>query len=62
MSLAKFFAQLLSLDIISWKIFSAVRLTEIEKTYCGRVFLKVMFEELILLMGYDDLKRRILDP
>ncbi|XP_015363437.1 PREDICTED: pre-mRNA-splicing factor CWC22 homolog [Diuraphis noxia] len=61
-SLAKFFAQLLSSDIISWQIFSAVRLIEIEKTNCGTVFLKTMFDELILLMGNDDLKKRILHP
>ncbi|KAL5238479.1 hypothetical protein ACI65C_005889 [Semiaphis heraclei] len=61
-SLAYFFAQLLSLDIISWKIFSSVHLTEIEKSYCGRVFLKAMFNELILQMGNNGLQRRILDP
>jgi len=61
-NLAKFFAQLLSSDVISWKIFSAVRLTEIERTYCGRIYLKEIFNELMSLMGHDSLKKRILDP
>jgi len=61
-SLANFFAQLLSSDVISWKIFSSVRLIEIERTDCGRVFLKALFDGLIFYMGNNDLQRRILDP
>lgn len=61
-NLAKFFAQLLCSDSISWKVFSAVYLTEYEVTYSGRAYLKALFNELISLMGRDDLKKRILDP
>jgi len=59
---AKFFAQLLSSDSISWTIFSIVRLTESETTYSSKVYLKTIFNELIVHMGRDNVKERILCP
>jgi len=59
---AKFFAQLLYSDSISWKVFTTVRLTESETTYSSRVYLKTMFNELIKYMGRDNVKERILCP
>jgi pre-mRNA-splicing factor CWC22 len=61
-NLAKLFAQLLSSDSISWQIFSTVRLTESETTYSSRAYLKNIFKDLIVYMGRDSLKERILDP
>ncbi|XP_026820484.1 pre-mRNA-splicing factor CWC22 homolog [Rhopalosiphum maidis] len=61
-NLAKLFAQLLYSDSISWKIFSTVRLTESETTYSSRAYLKNIFKDLIVYMGRDSLKERILDP
>ncbi|XP_025196645.1 pre-mRNA-splicing factor CWC22 homolog [Melanaphis sacchari] len=61
-NLAKFFAQLLYSDSISWKVFSSVRLIESETSYSGRAYLKTIFKELIIHMGHDNLTKRILDP
>lgn len=59
-NIAKLFAQLLFSNSISWNIFSAIRLAE--TSYCGRTFFKELFKNLILLMGRNALKERILDP
>jgi len=61
-NLAKFFAQLLYSDTISWTIFSTIRLTRRETTSSAEIFLLNMFNDLILLMGRDRLKERILNP
>ncbi|KAL4135577.1 hypothetical protein QTP88_007177 [Uroleucon formosanum] len=59
-NIAKLFAQLLFSNSISWNVFSAIRLAE--TSYCGRTYFKELFKNLILLMGRDALKERILDP
>lgn len=59
---AKFFAQLLYSDSISWTVFSTVQLTESETTYSSIIYLKIIFNELITHMGRDNVKERILCP
>jgi len=59
-NIAKMFAQLLFSNSISWNTFSAVRLAE--TSHCGRTYFKELFKSLILFMGRDALKERILDP
>jgi len=61
-NLAKLFAQLLSSNSISWNIFSVVHLSEIGNSYRGKAYFTELFKSLILLMGRDAVKERILDP
>ncbi|CAI6358713.1 unnamed protein product [Macrosiphum euphorbiae] len=61
-NLAKLFAQLLSSNSISWKIFSAARLSKIIYSYHYQEYFTELFKRLILLMGRNAVKKRILDP
>ncbi|XP_060857015.1 pre-mRNA-splicing factor CWC22 homolog [Metopolophium dirhodum] len=61
-NLAKLFAQLLSSNSISWNIFSSVHLAEIGNSYRGKTYFTELFKSLILLMGRDAVKERLLDP
>jgi len=61
-NLAKLFAQLLSSNSISWKIFSAARLAKIIYSYHCKEYFTELFKRLILLMGRNAVKERILDP
>eukprot|EP00102_Acyrthosiphon_pisum_P008719 XP_003245730.1 PREDICTED: pre-mRNA-splicing factor CWC22 homolog [Acyrthosiphon pisum] len=61
-NLAKLFAQLLSSNSISWNVFSAVRMADIGNSYSGEAYFTELFKSLILLMGRDAVKERILDP
>ncbi|XP_060847097.1 pre-mRNA-splicing factor CWC22 homolog [Rhopalosiphum padi] len=61
-NIAKYFAQLLYSDTISWKVLSVIRLNGIETTASTGNFLKHLFHELSEHMGEEDLKYRVEDP
>jgi len=61
-NLAKLFAQLLSSNSISWNIFSSVHLAESGNSYRGKTYFTELFKSLILFMGRDAVKERLLDP
>jgi hypothetical protein len=59
-NLGKIFALLLVRDIISWKILRFIRLTE--QTSASRFFTATIFKEMVFLVGFETLKRRLEDP
>ncbi len=46
----------------SVQVLSAIRLNEDETTSSGRIFVKVLFQELAEYMGLEKLYERIRDP
>lgn len=61
-NVAKFFAHLLYSDAIPWTVLSVIRLSEEDTTSSGRVFIKILFQELSEHMGLSRLKARTTDP
>ncbi|KAL1231738.1 Pre-mRNA-splicing factor [Trichinella pseudospiralis] len=57
----KMFAHLLYTDAISWTVLSVIKLNEDETTSSGRIFIKILFQELAEYMGLDNLYERIED-
>jgi pre-mRNA-splicing factor CWC22 len=61
-NVAKFFAHLLHSDALPWTVFEKVKLTEETTTSSGRIFIKVVFQELSEYMGLRKLRDRMFDP
>lgn len=60
-NVAKFFAHLLFTDAISWEVLSCIRLNEDDTTSSGRIFIKIVFQELSEHMGLFKLNERVKD-
>ncbi|EON63193.1 hypothetical protein W97_02420 [Coniosporium apollinis CBS 100218] len=60
--LACVFAHLLASDAIGWHVLSVVTLTEDSTTSSSRIFIKILFEELVQAMGMKKLTERMRDP
>ncbi|KAF1959013.1 MIF4G-domain-containing protein [Byssothecium circinans] len=60
--IAQFFAHLLSTDAIGWHVFSAIKLNEEDTTSSSRIFIKILFEELMAAMGQKTVVERMKDP
>jgi pre-mRNA-splicing factor CWC22 len=58
---AKFFSHLLHTDALPWTVLEFVRLNEDETTPSSRIFVKVMFQELVEYMGLGKLRSRLED-
>lgn len=61
-NVAKFFAHLLYCDAIPWDVLAVIKLNEEDTTSSGRVFIKILFQELAEFMSLPSLKQRILEP
>lgn len=61
-NVAKFFAHLLFADAISWEVLSCIQLNEDDTTSSGRIFIKILFQELSEYMGLAKLNERVKDP
>ncbi|CAK9840566.1 splicing factor Cwf22 [Schizosaccharomyces pombe] len=61
-NIALFFANLLSTDSIGWEVYDCVRLTEDDTTASSRIFLKIMFQEIVEALGLKSLVERLHDP
>jgi pre-mRNA-splicing factor CWC22 len=60
-NIAKFFAHLLSSDALPWSVFEIVKLTEDDTTSSSRIFLKILFEELLASLGTKVLTEKMND-
>jgi len=60
--MAKFVAHLLITDAISWEVFSEIKLTEQDTTSAGRIFIKILFLELVEKMSLVTTYKRCNDP
>ncbi|KAI8823010.1 armadillo-type protein [Fimicolochytrium jonesii] len=61
-NIAKFFAHLLSSDALTWEVFALVRLTEADTTSSSRIFIKILFQDLVEAFGLKNLDNRLRDP
>ncbi|KAF2747630.1 MIF4G-domain-containing protein, partial [Sporormia fimetaria CBS 119925] len=60
--IAQFFAHLLATDAIGWHVLMAIKLNEEDTTSSSRIFIKILFEELMAAMGQKKLVERLKDP
>ena len=59
--IAQFFGHLLSTDAIGWHVLSTIHLNEDETTSSSRIFIKILFEDLVLGMGLKKLQEKFSD-
>lgn len=50
-NLAKFFAHLIYNEAVHWKVWNFVKLTEEDTTAAGRIFIKIVWQEMAGLFG-----------
>lgn len=60
--IAQFFAHLLASDGIGWHVFQAIKLNEEDTTSSSRIFIKILFEELMASLGQKQVVERLKDP
>jgi pre-mRNA-splicing factor CWC22 len=60
--IAQFFAHLLASDAIDWHVFSVVKMNEEDTTSSSRIFIKILFEELLASLGQKTVVERFKDP
>ena len=61
-NIARFFGHLLSNDAIGWHVLSVVHLNEEETTSSSRIFIKILFQDLLEGLGMAKLQERLKDP
>jgi pre-mRNA-splicing factor CWC22 len=60
--IAQFFAHLLSSNGIGWHVFTVIKLNEEDTTSSSRIFIKILFEELLASLGQKTVVERFKDP
>lgn len=60
--IAQFFAHLLASDGIGWHVFMVIKLNEEDTTSSSRIFIKILFEELLASLGQKAVVERFKDP
>ncbi|KAF2254424.1 MIF4G-domain-containing protein [Trematosphaeria pertusa] len=60
--IAQLFAHLLATDAIGWHVFMAIKLNEEDTTSSSRIFIKILFEELMASLGNKVLVERLKEP
>lgn len=61
-NVAKYFGHLMSTDAFSWNVLSAIHLNEEETTSSSRIFIKILFQDLVESLGLKKLAERVRDP
>lgn len=61
-NMAKFGAHLLATDAISWEVLSEIKLNEQDTTSSGRIYIKILFLELVETMSLVKVYQRTSDP
>ncbi|KAG8384126.1 hypothetical protein BUALT_Bualt04G0085900 [Buddleja alternifolia] len=61
-NVAKFFGHLLGTDALSWDILGYVKLTEEDTNSSSRIFIKIIFQKLVEILGIYVLNERRSDP
>lgn len=61
-NIARFFGALLATDSISWASFEIVHMNEDDTTSSSRIFIKILFQELLETLGMKDLVIRFAEP
>ncbi|TPX37130.1 hypothetical protein SmJEL517_g01017 [Synchytrium microbalum] len=61
-NIGKYFAHLLASDALTWNVFALIKLTEQDTTSASRIFIKIIFQELVEALGLKRLNSRLKDP
>ena len=59
---AKFFAHLICHDALPWDTMSCITLTEKMTTSSGRIFIKILFQEMVTFLGIVQVQNILNDP
>lgn len=60
-NVGKFFGHLLFTDAIGWDVLSCIRMNEEDTTSSSRIFVKILFQELVEYMGLGKLNAKLKD-
>ncbi|KAL5511996.1 CWC22 [Sanghuangporus vaninii] len=61
-NIARFFGHMVATDAISWTVFDAIRMNEDDTTSSSRIFVKILFQEVVEAMGIKTVAERFKDP
>lgn len=61
-NIARFFGHLLATDAILWSVFELIHMTEEETTSSSRIFIKILFGDIMEILGLKKLQERCADP
>jgi len=61
-NIARFFAHLFYTDAFGWEALSCIHLNEEETTSSSRIFIKILFQEIVEYMGMKKMVERLRDP
>lgn len=61
-NIARFFGHVLGSDGIGWHVLSVVHMNEEETTSSSRIFIKILFQDLVEIMGMKTLQERLREP
>ena len=60
-NIARFFGHLVATDAIPWTVFEIVKMNEDDTTSSSRIFIKILFQEMVEGLGLPELKVRFND-
>ncbi|KAM0753413.1 MIF4G-domain-containing protein [Meredithblackwellia eburnea MCA 4105] len=61
-NIARFFGHLLSTDALPWTVLDVVKMNEDDTTSSSRIFVKILFQEVVEGMGLKKLAERLKEP
>lgn len=61
-NIAHYFGHLLTTDALGWHVLSCIKLTEDDTTSSSRIFIKILFGDLVEALGLKKLKEKMEDP
>ncbi|TIC33161.1 MIF4G-domain-containing protein [Wallemia mellicola] len=61
-NIARFFGHLFASDGISWSVLNVVKMTQEDTTSSSRIFIKILFTDIVEMMGLKAAKERLADP
>lgn len=61
-NISRFFGHMLATDAISWSVLSVIKMNEDDTTSSSRIFVKIMFGEIVEAMGLKTVAERFKDP
>ncbi|KLO19730.1 MIF4G-domain-containing protein [Schizopora paradoxa] len=61
-NIARFMGHLLATDSVSWAVLDVIKMNEDDTTSSSRIFVKIMFQEIVEAMGLKTIGERFKDP
>ena len=61
-NIAKFFGHLIATNAIGWHVLSVIHLNEEDTTSSSRIFIKILFQDIVESLGLKEVDKRLRDP